>query len=871
MARNGRAGRKPQRRKALWWERTKVFFGVVFMLLLVGINVGIIYAAYLFRETEKSLPKFDSLIEYRPGGITELYATDTDPKTGKLVLLGRVYGQYKEHAHLKDIPDVIKKATVAIEDERFYSHRGVDFYAVGRAVYKNIQNKRMSEGASTLTQQLARNLFLNNKKIFSRKLQEMMLAIQIETNFSKEQILELYLNEVCYGNNTYGIKAAAKVYFNKPLNKLTLSEAALLVGIPQRPSSLELYAPKHREQAIERRDVVLSKMLELNFATPDQVKKAKAVKVRDAALKQKLGAAARNQEIIWIAAKPDPLNTNFKAPYFTNYVLKQLVDRYGRDRVYEGGLKVYTTLNYQMQLEGERALINGVMRGSDSGVTEGALISVEPRTGYIRTMVGGVDYKKNKYNNTTQGRRQPGSSFKPFVYTAAFATGRFSPDSVIVDGPVSFGRWSPKNYGGGYHGATTLRTALTFSYNIPAVKLANEVGMDRVLATAKSMGIDTSRMEKQKNLALALGAGEVTPLEIASAYSVYPNRGNHAEPMAIIRVIDSEGNPVEDFSPQVARTVVPESVVAQISDVLGAVVQRGTAASAEGIHEVEGARGKTGTTNDNRDAWFVGYTPELSTAVWVCGVRKVKKGKREILAYPPMSGVTGGRICAPIWARFMKAAVPVQRKWEQANRQLPEQVIPSNSIIAERTGVTPKKKPEATPTPDPTSVTPDEMVVPRSTPTPPTTDAAEPSTQPDNGGAAPSATTETPGAMDTTTAIPAETRTGSNVSSISVSAGPRSATVGAGGVVSGPNPDARMIRTVGTGRTGSRTLGGDEGRTTRLQSGALPEDRMVTVSVCPDSGQRATKWCPEQAPRTMPAGRAPRGVCRIHKPKPGDG
>jgi penicillin-binding protein 1A len=846
MARNGR-------RKALWWERTKVFFGVVFLLVLLGVNAGIIYGVYLFRETQKSLPKFDSLIEYRPGGITEVFATDTDPKTGKLVVLGKVYGQYKQFAKIQDIPDVVKKATVAIEDERFYTHRGVDFYAVGRAVYKNYRSKRMSEGASTLTQQLAKNLFLNNKKTISRKLQEMLLAIQIETNFSKDQILELYLNEVCYGRNTYGIRAAAKVYFNKPLNKLTLAEASLLAGIPQRPTDYELFDPKHREKAIKRREDVLAKMQELGYVKAEDVKKAKAEKLK-------------------IAPEPDPLNTNFKAPYFTNYVLKQLVTKYGKDRVYNGGLKVYTTLNYKMQQEAERALINGVMKGRGSGVTEGAIVSIEPRTGYVRAMVGGKDFDKNKYNNVTQGRRQPGSSFKVFVYTAAFMSGKFGPDSVVSDSPVSYGGWSPKNYGGNYHGSVTLRTALTFSYNIPAVKVADAVGIDKVLTTAKGMGIDTTRMERQRNLALALGAGEVTPLEIASAYSVYPNRGNHAKPMSIIRVVDSEGVLVDEFPPQVDRGVVPESVVASVSDILGAVVSRGTAASAAGIQEVQGARGKTGTTNDNRDAWFVGYTPELSTAVWVCGVQRTTKGKKVIVTYPPMQGVTGGQVCAPIWARFMKAAVPIQRQWEQANRQLPEQVIPSNSIIAERTGIKETNKPKATPTPSATPTVTDEMEVPRATPTP----AARPERTETDENTEDGTTNDTPSVPNTNatardipqgdSAAPPETR--GNAYTAVPNGGGRTVNEASGGV----NADTNGIRTVRSVRTGTNRQTINEGpRNSRLTAGTLPEERMVTISICPDSGQRSTRWCPEQAPRTMMAGRVPRGTCRTHKPRPGDG
>lgn len=863
------SGQRRPRAGMRWWEWVQAFFGIVIMLILGGTIAGVLYAAHLLQTTAETLGSFEALVDYRPGGITEVYATDKDPKTGKNILLGRVYGQYREYLPIEKVPDVVKFATIAIEDERFYEHQGVDLHGIARAVYSNYKSGKMSQGASTLTQQLARNLILkNNKKTLDRKLQEMLLSVRIERKFSKDEILEMYLNEVCYGKNTYGIQAASKVFFNKSVYKLTLSEAAMLAGLPQRPSAFEPF--NHFDQkkkkwkdelVLDRRDAVLSKMLEVKQddasrrdpIISDHLKNLSAV-TPDA-----IKAAKKARPIL--APEPDPANTNFKAPWFTNYVLKQLVDQYGAEKVYNGGLKVYTTLNYEMQKEAERALINGVMKGNDSGVTEGALITVEPTTGYIRAMVGGVDYKKSKFNNTVQGRRQPGSSFKAFVYTAALASGKFTPDSYIDDSPISFSNgWSPKNYGGGYHGTVSLRTAFKFSYNVPAVKIARDVRMKSVLDVASAMGVDTSRMNAN-NLALALGAGEVTPLEMASAYSTFPNQGNHAKPMAIIRVVDAEGNDLPGFEPQIAKQVVPPSVVRDMSSLLADVVQSGTAASAAGIHEVPNAHGKTGTTNDNRDAWFVGYTPELSTAVWVCGLKRIKKGDKIIPRYVPMQGVTGGVVCAPIWARFMKAAVPIQQRFERANRITPEQAIPKNAAItAVLNSPSPSPSPDAeagAPTPEP-APTPVSLTVPRASESEETVEPEEEKKSPEgmgnNSGDANSTGTENTNALNTEAG--AANARGSDVNGL---VGRRTSAIG------GAPTTAAVTTPIGTTsvtRASTLRAVGNAGRAVRQ-----PE----TVEVCPESGGRATRWCPVGVARTFAPGTAPRGFCKKHKPMPGDG
>ena len=646
----------------------KIWFAfniLLFPLLAAGVGATA-YSNLLFQKTIRGLPAPDALFDYTPRGITEIYATDKDPKTGKLVILGRVFSRYQEYETFDKIPGVMKNATVSVEDERFYQHVGVDVRGIGRAVFRDVRDRRMGEGGSTLTQQLVRNIFpsVGNQKTFTRKLQEMMLAIQLEKNFSKDEILQRYLNEVCYGANTYGVKAAAKMYFGKPVQKLTIGEAALLAGLPQRPADYELF--DHLDNALERRKTVLAKMVQLGYITQ---------KDSDVAQKQK----------IKVLPRVDHKQTSFTAPYFTNYVLRQLIATYGKEGVYQNGLKVYTTLNSQMQKQAEAALINGVLGARGDKVTEGALVCLEPHQGYIRAMVGGIDYKKNEFNNVTQGRRQPGSSFKPFVYTAAFETRKFGPDSSVNDAPTRFGKkapyYRPQNYGGGYHGWTTIRQALAHSYNVPAVAVADQIGIAKVIDTAQKMGIK-SKLQNTKagDLSLALGSYDVSPLEIASAYGVFPNHGSHASPMAIIRVVDSEGKVLENHAPQIQKAVVPETVTRDVSDMLKGVVDFGTAAGAQGIHEVGDAHGKTGTTSDNKDAWFVGYTPELVTAVWVCGVkRNAKTGKVQYLS---MDGVTGGHVCAPIWARFMKAAVPIQQTSGLNIPAAPEKSVPGTLSAA---------------------------------------------------------------------------------------------------------------------------------------------------------------------------------------------
>ena len=327
------------------------------------------------------------------------------------------------------------------------------------------------------------------------------------------------------------------------------------------------------------------------------------------------------------------------------------------------------------------------MKARNTGVTEGAIVSVEPRTGYIRAMVGGVNFEKHQYNNAAQGGRQPGSSFKPFVYVTAMAQKGYGPFSEVDNSRRSYGKYQPG--GSGPAGLVSLTTAITWSYNNAAVNTANRIGVKNVVATAQSLGIASPL---KPTLSLALGAYEVTPLEMASAYSAFANHGSHAAPMAIIRVVDQEGVMLANNQPRVSTAIIPESAVAGIGVALRSVVEKGTASKAAGIHDVADAHGKTGTTNDNKDSWFVGYTPELSTAVWVCGLAYEKRGKITVPVYRRMAGeggeTTGGRVCAPIWARFMKAAIPLQRA-----AKLPRLVPSEKTVLQGAREVEPSPEP----------------------------------------------------------------------------------------------------------------------------------------------------------------------------------
>ena len=593
----------------------------IMICLIIGSAFGLLMASI------KNAPALDD-ISFDPKMATVVYDTN-----GKVIT--RFYVENRTPVPLNKISPVMQQAIVAIEDARFYEHRGVDAKAILRALVADIRHLEMAQGGSTITQQLARNAFLTQDKTFARKFSEAIWAVQIERKYTKDEILEKYLNQIYFGHGAYGIEAASQLYFNKPASQLKLQEAALLAGLPKSPY---YYSPHvDKQAALRRRNTVLAEMAEAGYITQEEKTEAQSSPIEVVPLKDQ--------------------HKKVNAPYFSDYVLNYLLEQYDQSIVFGGGLKVYTTLDLSWQQAAEDALLKNLPSGPVDGnglkQPQGALVALDPRTGAIRAMVGGRG--TDKFNRATQARRQPGSAFKPFVYAAAIADG-YTPSSVFLDQPVAYTtsdgkRWSPSNYDGKYHGAMTLREALEKSVNTVAVQLLEQVGVEKVIDYAKRMGI-TSLVEKgwpsDRNLSLALGGltRGVTPLELASAYSVFANSGVRTWPMCITRIEDRNGNVLESNAPR-EQQVISKEVSSVMNNLLAGVVSRGTGRSAN-IGRT--AAGKTGTTNDHTNVWYVGYTPDLVAAVWIGNDSQSKP-----LIF--RGGTVGSSVPARIWALFARKAL----------------------------------------------------------------------------------------------------------------------------------------------------------------------------------------------------------------------
>jgi penicillin-binding protein 1A len=610
----------------------------------------------------------------------------------------------------------------------------------------------------------------------------------------------------------------------------------MVAGLVQSPP--KTYPFRHRQAAMERRNVVLAKMLELKKITPEQYEKARA------------------EDIKILPSEPKVVSEEYKAPHFVNYVLRQLKRRHGNEIVLQGGLKIYTTLNWQMQQRADEILRAGIRAERGRDVTEGAMICLEPHTGWIRAMAGSVD-EKSEVNFTTFGSgRQPGSSFKPVVYAAAFETGKYGPDSEMSDKPLKLGRkvW-PKNYGGsGGHGASiSIESAIATSKNTIPAQLIQKLGWKTVVNLAKRMGIKSKF--PQNDLSICLGTSPATPLEMASVFSTFANGGDHAEPMAIRLVIDGRGNVLERNEPQIAKSVLRESTAASIGRCLEAVVERGTG---KGANTVSGARGKTGTTTDNRDTWFVGYTKELVTAIWACN-RQVKpvidakgkpvlddNGKPKIKSiYNQMdSDATGGHVCAPIWGRFMQAVVPIQQSAGLEPIPLPEDLQKQRAAV-----------PKAAPTPQPDRMNDDgdlviaicEETSKRATPYCP--DVVERAFHKDI-----------------------------KINGCSIHKAPAEGELTPEGAEASPSPSpdpSRRRRRRDREREQEQARQAEEPKPSETPKprDETPEPESgageVEVTVCAETSKRATEYCPEKVTRRFPKGTRVRS-CTIHKARPGE-
>lgn len=595
--------KKSPMRRFLW------IVGILVFLIIAGAGCGFIGA------TMSDLPEVANV---KPAASSQIYDVH-----GNLITTVHAT-ENRLPVKLSQVPKDLQNAFIATEDNRFYSHHGVDPIGIMRAIWVNIAHDGVAEGGSTITQQLARNAFLTQDLTLKRKIMEAMLAIRIEQYYTKQEILEMYLNQIYFGQGAYGVQAAAHVYFGKNVQDLDLAQSAMLAGLPQSPN---YYSPLTNYKAGKARQaVVLGQMVKYDY-----IDQATADKAKD--------------EDLGLREKSEAAHSDNNASYFIDYVISEIAEKYGDDAVYKDGLKIYTTIDMKAQDAAVQAMHNlPNFYTDDKGLTQpqGALIAINPHNGYIVAMVGGRG--DDSFNRAVLAERQPGSAFKPFVYLAAIQDG-MTPGTVMDDKKIEFNGWSPKNYEGTYSGQMTLRYALQHSVNTIAVQLADAVGMRKVLNLASSLGITTLDDSKDNNLAAALGGltNGVKPIDMAVAYGTLANGGVKVKPVAITKIVDRNGQVVEENSTEEQRVVDPKYAYV-ITNMLESVMSGGTGG---GASIGRPAAGKTGTTDESKDAWFVGYTPDLVAAVWM----------GDDYGIETLDGITGSTVPAVIWRDFMSQAL----------------------------------------------------------------------------------------------------------------------------------------------------------------------------------------------------------------------
>lgn len=595
--------KKSPMRRFLW------IVGILVFLIIAGAGCGFIGA------TMSDLPEVANV---KPAASSQIYDVH-----GNLITTVHAT-ENRLPVKLSQVPKDLQNAFIATEDNRFYSHHGVDPIGIMRAIWVNIAHDGVAEGGSTITQQLARNAFLTQDRTLKRKIMEAMLAIRIEQYYTKQEILEMYLNQIYFGQGAYGVQAAAHVYFGKNVQDLDLAQSAMLAGLPQSPN---YYSPLTNYKAGKARQaVVLGQMVKYDY-----IDQATADKAKD--------------EDLGLREKSEAAHSDNNASYFIDYVISEIAEKYGDDAVYKDGLKIYTTIDMKAQDAAVQAMHNlPNFYTDDKGLTQpqGALIAINPHNGYIVAMVGGRG--DDSFNRAVLAERQPGSAFKPFVYLVAIQDG-MTLGTVMDDKKIEFNGWSPKNYEGTYSGQMTLRYALQHSVNTIAVQLADAVGMRKVLNLASSLGITTLDDSKDNNLAAALGGltNGVKPIDMAVAYGTLANGGVKVKPVAITKIVDRNGQVVEENSTEEQRVVDPKYAYV-ITNMLESVMSGGTGG---GASIGRPAAGKTGTTDESKDAWFVGYTPDLVAAVWM----------GDDYGIETLDGITGGTVPAVIWRDFMSQAL----------------------------------------------------------------------------------------------------------------------------------------------------------------------------------------------------------------------
>lgn len=602
------------------WKRIfklSIFIGITLVIL------GTVFALGAFAYFAKDLPTPEKINQRKVAESTKIY-----DRTGT-ALLYEIHGEEKRTVIANErIPKTVKLATISIEDKDFYQHHGMDFTGIIRAVFANLRGKGIRQGGSTITQQFIKNSILTSERTFARKVKELILSIELERKFSKDEILTMYLNEIPYGSNAYGIEAASQTYFGKQALDLKLHEATMLAALPKAPTYYSPYGT-HIEALKGRQEWILTRMHELGHISKEEMEQAK-------------------KEKLVILPQREPI----KAPHFVMYVKQYLGDKYGEDIVEQGGLRVVTTLDWGKQQIGEEAVKNGVAKVEKKyHATNAALVAIDPRTGQILSMVGSKDYFDIEHDgnvNVAIMPRSPGSSFKPYEYAAAFKKG-YSPNTILFDLDTEFGTngrsYKPQNYDGNTRGPLTMRQSLAMSLNIPAVKTLYLAGINNTIDLVESFGITTLQDRQRYGLALALGGGDVKLLEHAAAFSVFADEGMKHETTPIIKITDSKGKTLEEFKAKEQR-VLDEEVARQINDVLSDNDARTPIFGPRSklILPDRPIAAKTGTTQDYRDGWTMGFTPSLVTGVWVGNNKAGDYMKR---------GADGSVVAAPIWNEFM--------------------------------------------------------------------------------------------------------------------------------------------------------------------------------------------------------------------------
>lgn len=594
------------------WKKLLLLAVVLGGAFLLGVRAG-----FELLERYGDFPSIEPAAAYRPSISSKIYDRNN-------VLVGEIFLEKRTVVPFRAIPRHVVNAFVAAEDAHFFKHKGIDYLGIARATIKNLLRGRFAQGGSTITQQTVKSLFLTPEKSIRRKLKEMILAKRIEEKLSKEEILYLYLNQIYLGDGAYGVEAASRSYFGKGVSQLSVAEGALLAGLAQAPSA---YNPRtHADLAKARQKYVLRRMAEVGVLSPEEADRAYGARITLA----------------------PPGSFRSKAAYFLEYVRNDLQEKYGMEALYRNELKIYTTIDARLQEAATDSLVDGVKKTEERNRSEGlqgAFLCLDPHTGAVLAMVGGVDFAKSQFNRALQARRQPGSAFKPIVYAAALDKGK-TVVSTVDDSPIEFERdgtemWKPRNYDGTFLGPIPMLTALAQSRNLATIRLLNEIGVGSALQMARTLGIESPI---ERNLSIALGSSGVTPLEMCVAYSAFANGGERVTPFFIREVRDGSGRTLESNGPKIERAIAPETAYLTVR-MMQEVIRSGTGKGARGLGQ--NLAGKTGTTNENTDAWFIGYTPDLVASVWVGFDTPKPIGSHEAAA----------SVALPIWIRFMGRAL----------------------------------------------------------------------------------------------------------------------------------------------------------------------------------------------------------------------